>query len=984
MKLNFFNNFKCIYKKMFYNLGIRQILMLVFGVLSLLTISAMSWNTLQIISRYNDAERMANINTISQLILELNNKLARERGFTATLLANRSLYNDEEKNFFLRLRKDSMTGLTVLHNELERHSGMNKINNVINKLDGITKQFLKNRQQADNYLNYQQESFNYKQWIIDVTQRIEEVIELHNMLLTTISEEGHILQYGMLIKDILFTFSENAGLERALISTVISQKRAFTESEYKLLEAYKYTTQLTARRLAGVMKLFPETPSLLQAKEKVNKIYLKDYQKLRSAIVTGSQANQKYSIDSIEWFEQATQAINVIISLSEAVNQHFNQHLNSLKSLVFKTITNLIVTVLIVISIFFISFLMIYYRILSPLKKLENSAHLISKGDFTQPVPAMVNDEFGKVAAAFEAMRDYLLTDKIRKEAIEQELLKLSTAIEQSISSIIITNADGVTEYVNPQFYRTSGYDVDDVIGKKFNVVRSEKTREPVFKELWTTIKKGRVWQKELLNRKKNGELYWVLISISPVRNKDGQISHFISIQHDITEHKSLEKRLNYMAYHDELTALPNRFLLADRYRQVTLEANRTNEKVAMLLLDLDKFKLINDNLGHHIGDQVLVEISKRLKSALRDSDTISRYGGDEFIILANSFSNISAIFDLIKRIDNVFLEVVTIAGQKLHITSSVGISIWPDDGKEMEILLSKADTAMYHAKEMGRGCFQFYTNQLNVQSRQRLRMENDLRDAIDNKDFELYYQPQIHMNSGKIIGIEALIRWNHEELGMISPLEFIPLAEESNLIKPIGEWVLQTACAQAKKWQDMGYCDLMVAVNLSARQLDDKHFIRNLKRILELNKNKASCLEIEITETSVMASPDKMHDVLNEIKSLGVKLAMDDFGTGFSSLSYLRRFPFDKIKIDRSFIAEITCNTEDAAIVKSIIELSHSLNKRVVAEGVETIAQARQVESFFCDEIQGYLISKPITVEQCEKMFLAKDFIYDTGINPA
>lgn len=687
MKLISLQSFKVLFNKTFCKLGIRQILILVFFVLSLLSVSAISWNVLKIVDEYNNAEKISDINIISQLALDLNNKLARERGFTATLIANRNIYNNETRRLLLDFRDDSDKALNALRIELKRHSEVNRSAVFLNKLNNISKRFYENREQADNYLNYKQDVINYKQWISSLSHRIEEIIELHDLFLAPVKEDEHLLQYSLLIKDSIFTLSENAGRERALISTIISQNRPFTRDEYDLLENYENTTQLSAKRLNKVLKYFPKTAAVIASQNRLKRVYLKDYQALRSDIIKRSQMNQKYPVNSINWFKQATEAVNVILALSDAINQQFNQDIDVIKSRVFATIRNLMITVFLVLSVFLISFLIIYFRILSPLNRLEYSASLISKGDFTHPIPVMVNDEFGKVAIAFEVMRDYLLKDKIRRQQTEQQLLKLSTAIEQSVSSIIITDVNGVTEYVNPQFYKTSGYNEKDVIGHKFNINQSGKTPKTVYEELWDTIKQGQVWQKELLNKKKNGELYWDMVSISPVRDSDGCISHYISIQHDMTEHKKLVDRLNYMAYHDELTALPNRFLLADRYKQLTLEADRAKHKVALLLLDLDQFKLINDNLGHPVGDQILIEVSNRLKSVIRDSETLARYGGDEFIILASSFLNIAAILELVKRINDVFLEVININGHQLHLSTSIGISIWPDDGKELSLI---------------------------------------------------------------------------------------------------------------------------------------------------------------------------------------------------------------------------------------------------------------------------------------------------------
>ncbi len=971
MQLKITRYIENILNKFFCNFGIKNILIFVFGLLSLLTISVVSWNTFRIIDKYTEAEYAEWSNATSQQALKLNNTIARERGFTATLLANKKNYKIRQKLHLKQFRKDTDKDLSTFRHQLSSFPDKDRSILFLKELNGISDLFSKNREEADYYLNNKNNIFNYQHWFNDITQRINALNNLHNSLLIPINEEDHFLQYGLLIKDILFTLSENSGRERALISTVLSQNRVFNESEYKLLDHYQNITNITIQRLNKFLNYFPKTAGIQTAKNNLNKIYLQDYHNLRTSVINKSKNGQIYPINSFTWFSQATIAINTIQQLSHAINQHFNQNVGILKNDVYNNLVKLALTIFVVVIVFFISFYITYYRIISPLKKLEHSANIIAEGDFTHSLPTMVNDEFGQVALAFEVMRDFLLKDSIRREKAEQQLVKLSTAIEQSISSIIITDINGITEYANPQFYATTGYHVDDVIGCKFNVIRSDKMPDSFYSDLWLTIKKGKVWQKEIINKKNNGELYWALVSISPVYNSDGAISHFISVQHDITEHKKLQERLDFVAYHDELTALPNRVSLAYQFELLTSKTINNEQKLALVLLDLDQFKLINDNLGHDVGDKILIEVGRRLKQRISGCKLVSRYGGDEFIVLSNLFTNTSSIFEVLNHIANIFDEPFEIAEHHLHITSSMGVSIWPEDGKEIDDLLRKADTAMYYAKDLGRGSYQFYTNRLNIQSSQRLRLENDLREAISNNEFELYYQPQIHIKTGQLIGVEALIRWNHKELGIISPQEFIPLAEETQLINPIGKWVLETACIQAKKWHDKGYIHLIVAINLSARQLDDGDFLDIVKQTIKTHKNPPECLEIEITESSVMNSPDKMHEILNEIKQLGVKLSMDDFGTGFSSLSYLRRFPFDKIKIDRSFITDITHNAEDAAIVKSIIELSHSLNKKVIAEGVETEGQKTLLNACHCDEIQGYLISKPIPSDLLEEKFL-------------
>ncbi|MCW9024126.1 MAG: EAL domain-containing protein [Gammaproteobacteria bacterium] len=940
---------------------IRQLLLLVLGLLTLISIMALGWNVIHVLHQYEDAEYMAGSSDIGQQALALNALLARERGLAAALLANPKTYNAKTKIHLKQLRQDADKAMYSLYQKLKENTSLVTIPTIHPHLDSVVQRLSDNRQQVDQNLNNNDASMTYSSWIDAISQRIEEIAMINRIVMAPVKEEEHASRYGIFIKEAFFSYSENAGHERALLSAVIAQQRSFRQEEYQQLDIYLHTSQLIEKRLNVILDFFPSTPAIRQARTELQRTYKEGYMALRTAIVQSSLNGQPYPITSTEWFNQATEAVNAILNLSDAVNLHINDDIDIIKNRSRNTIVALIITLLLVITIFIVAFMVTYRRILMPLQQLECSAHTISGGNLTQPIQILAQDEFGDVAEAFEVMRDYLFHDREKRQKAEYELRKLSTAIEQSVSSIIITDINGVTEYVNPQFYKTTGYKPEEAIGHKANLLRSDKTPLSTHTHLWDTIRSGQVWHGEILNKKKNGELFWELVSISPVRNREGQIANFIGIQHDITERKKLEERLNFMAYHDELTELPNRTLLLDRFEQLTTHAQRANHKVALLILDLDRFKLINDSLGHRIGDQLLIEIAKRLKHTARSSDTIARYGGDEFVILVSDLTDTDSLINLSKRLVDIISEPMTISEHHLHISASIGISIWPDDGDDMDTLLRLADTAMYHAKDLGRNQFQFYTPELNLQTSQRLRLENDLRVALDNQELELYYQPQVHLKDNKIIGAEALIRWNHPEFGLISPIQFIPLAEDTGLIRPIGEWVLLSACTQAMEWEKDGYSDLSIAVNVSVRQLDDINFLSSLKRTLQQSGLDAGRLEIEITESSVMEQPERMLEVLNTIKQLGIKLALDDFGTGYSSLSYLRRFPFDKLKIDRSFIKDITNKPEDAAITHTIGEMAHSLKMTVIAEGVETELQATYLRRSACDEIQGYLISKPV-----------------------
>ncbi|MBT3198096.1 MAG: diguanylate cyclase, partial [Gammaproteobacteria bacterium] len=405
------------------------------------------------------------------------------------------------------------------------------------------------------------------------------------------------------------------------------------------------------------------------------------------------------------------------------------------------------------------AYLITYRRILIPLQILDQAANTIQQGDLGQEVSLQARDEFGLLGRSFESMRQSLLADREQRDHVEQELRKLHQAIEQSISSLVITNSQGITEYVNHRFELTTGYTQAEVLGKKYNIISSGQTPSKLYKELWDTIKSGEVWEGEILNRKKNGELFWELVSISPVSDKQGEISHFIGMHHDITQRKNMEDKLNYLAYHDEMTGLPNRALLADRFQQLTSQSRRRSTQFALLMLDLNRFKLINDSLGHETGDHVLVEIGTRLQQLARNEDTVARYGGDEFVLLLTDVDSPTYITDIARRINSKISEPLQIEERTLHISCSIGVAMWPQDGERLENLLSNADAAMYQAKSRSGDKLQFFTEELNSQVQQRMEMENDLRDALIRGELELYYQPQFNMKTRTITGIEALLR---------------------------------------------------------------------------------------------------------------------------------------------------------------------------------------------------------------------------------
>lgn len=556
------------------------------------------------------------------------------------------------------------------------------------------------------------------------------------------------------------------------------------------------------------------------------------------------------------------------------------------------------------------------------------------------------------------------LYDMSERKQSEDQLRKLSSVIEQSHSAVLIANVNSEIEYCNPKFYQLTGYAPDEVIGQNPRLLQSGDTPHQVYQELWKSLLAGETWRGELLDRKKDGESYWCLQTVTPIKNERGEITHYVSISEDISERKHSEEVIQRLAYFDPLTQLPNRSLFRDRLTQAILQAQRSGLSFALMYLDLDHFKNINDTLGHVIGDKLLKAVADRIKSQLRASDTIARLGGDEFAVIVFNIRQAQDSGRIAEQLIGAFSEPFVLEGHELFVTPSIGISLYPSDSCEAENLIKAADIAMYRAKERGRSNYQFFTPDMNALSLERLKLENGLRRALERDELLLHYQPKIDLANGNIIGAEALIRWQHPELGMIPPAKFIPIAEESGLIKPIGEWVLRTAIRQGKAWQDMGLPPMRIAVNLSSVQFRKSALTETVLGILQETGLSPCWVELEVTETMVMESPEQAAATLNALKSLGLWISIDDFGTGYSSLSYLKRFPVDTLKIDRSFVKDVTTDPDDAAIVKAIIGLAASLHMRVIAEGVENEQQFDFLREHQCDEIQGYYFSPPVPAD--------------------
>jgi diguanylate cyclase (GGDEF)-like protein/PAS domain S-box-containing protein len=506
---------------------------------------------------------------------------------------------------------------------------------------------------------------------------------------------------------------------------------------------------------------------------------------------------------------------------------------------------------------------------------------------------------------------------------MEFELRKLTTAVEQSPVTVVITDLDGNIEYVNPAFTATSGYAAEEVMGKNPRILKSGYSTGKEYEAMWESISGGEPWFGLFRNRRKDGSLFWEEAVIAPVRDSAGAITQYIAVKQDITTRMEAEERATFLTFHDPLTKLPNRILGKTRMDRAMANADQLGLKSALLFIDVDHFKRINDSLGYRVGDRLLQALAERIQSCLRETDTLSRLGGDEFLIVLSAVEDEEAMDRMATAILEQAAAPFSIDGFELSVTLSVGVAIYPDDGREFDLLHKQADMAMYFAKKSGRNTYRFYSPRMETDANEYLLILNGLRKALERDEFVLYYQPQVCLSSGKVIGAEALIRWNHPELGFVSPGRFISVAEDSGLIAEIGAWVLQEACRQAYRWQQLGLNQLAVSVNLSAVQFKRGGLPQIVQGALAADNLEPSCLCLELTESILLEDNANVLAIVQQLKSLGVGLSLDDFGTGYASFAYLRSFKLDELKIDQSFIREITKNAGDERIVKSIVELS-------------------------------------------------------------
>jgi len=558
-----------------------------------------------------------------------------------------------------------------------------------------------------------------------------------------------------------------------------------------------------------------------------------------------------------------------------------------------------------------------------------------------------------------------IVSDVTEHKRAEERLIQWASAFQNTSEGVFITDPDGRILDVNPAFCEITGYDLEEVRGQTPRVLRSGRHDESFYQSMWATLKAAGKWQGEIWNRRKNGEVYPEWQSISQVTNARGETVTYVSVLADISSIKETELRLLYLAHHDPLTDLPNRLLCTARLQHAIDQATRHPRQLAILFLDLDRFKHINDTLGHALGDELLVQTARRLQECVRQEDTVARLGGDEFIVILENLADPDDAGDVAEKILATLQRPFSLGAHEVPVTASVGVSLYPRDARDCETLLKHADAAMYRAKELGRNNHAYYTPQLTHLAEERFALEHKLRGALERDEFELFFQPQVSAGDNGMVGAEVLLRWRHPELGLVEPRRFLPIAEETGLIRPIGEWVLREACRQAQAWRQAGLPAVRLAVNLSGQQLTPDGIDIQLEAILRDTGITPSCLELEITESFLMQNPETSVPVLYALKARGISLAIDDFGTGYSSLGHLKRLPVHKLKIDQSLVRDIPADPDDEGTAKAVIALGHSLGLTVIAEGVETERQRDFLRREGCDELQGYLYGHPCPADE-------------------
>ncbi len=717
---------------------------------------------------------------------------------------------------------------------------------------------------------------------------------------------------------------------------------------------------------ANILRLFEQQQS---------KPVHEQVQDLRRRIVGSNAGGTTMDVDPLRWFRTATENIDAIISIEDELLASLVDQTNvSLTYARNKLIALGCAVALLTLVIVLLERSMVR-SVIRPLTRLTQGMLELARGDRLVRVQGVArSDELGDLARAFEIFRASLIrrdlalaenrADTSNIEYVQRYFSHLSQAVNQLPVSVVISGLDGNIEYVNRFFKSITGYSGSEACQMSLRSILANSLGTKAVDKIWHSVRAGEAWEGETLIHTKSGEAYWKLVNLSPIVEKHRMIG-LVYIGQNISERKQQEKAIEHQASHDALTNLPNRMLMLDRLSNAISRMKRHQGRLALMFLDLDNFKRVNDTVGHHVGDALLVETARRLTSAVRASDTVARQGGDEFLILAPELTNQTDIEPIAEKILTALSEPFLGHGMHLPTGASIGLAFYPDDGEDTQSLLSKADTAMYQAKADGGGSYRYFDASMNKAATRRLSVEQSLCRAQESGRLYLVYQPLVDLDSGRVTGAEVLLRWDDTTFGQVKPDEFIPIAEQTGLIIPIGSWVLDTAIRQAQAWREMGHTDFRISVNVSPRQLHERNFVEVLRATLNVAGLPVNALQLEVTEGLLVRNEEPVRILLEDLIKAGVSIVMDDFGTGYSSLSHLRKYPFDCIKVDKSFIMDMTTDPGNAALVAATIAMGKALSMKVTAEGVEAQTQLTELRRMDCDIAQGRFFSHPVPANE-------------------
>lgn len=947
---------------------IRALYGVLIGMFALLSAVAGLWQLTDSGNKLQAAEWIRKTNLIASVAQQASAILAMERGITAAILANPDAARAPMRDEMARIRGlvDNQHHQIIEHiRQFTRSAPGHPIAQALAQIDSGRRSLGQLRTAVDAGLAGDAPALPVQHWIEQLSGRIEALQVLTSLGVEPLPQNIYTYTSLPVIKDILFTLSEALGKERAALAVLIARGQPFSAADLRQLDDIRAVIGQTSRRLRASLAFEAGGATVDAARARVAHDLYERYERLRHAVVESGRLNQPHPVSADEWFREATHGIDAVLALSSAINAEFERDIDAVQLHANESLLVLGLTLGATLVLFFVTLLAIQRRVLKPLRTLEQAAQTVSRGDLTQALRLQGDDEFGQLGSTFEHMRRSLLADVERREADAAALRKYKALIENSASWIVIATADGTIEYVNVQFCAVTGYSRQEAVGSKVGFWRSGLTPRQGYVDMWKVLRAGHVWEGELLNRRKNGELFWASVIISPVLDGEGRISHLICTAHDISEHREIAEQLSFLSTHDELTGLPNRSLLARRFQEAVAAPAADAAPIGLVMIGISGFKRINHSLGRDAGDQLIKEIGRRLSQSVGPQDTVCRHGGTEFSVLLTGRQDHDDIAAAVTRLVQTANLPTTIRGRRLQPTVSAGFSTLSQDGSELDVLLRKAMVALHHAERHGQSCCP-YTEALDVNAQQWLALESALRRALEQRLLELHYQPKVDIATGRIVGAEALARWRDPYTGeYISPARFIPVAEESGLIQQLGAWALREACEQNRAWQQAGLPEIVIAVNVSPQQLRQPRLAESVADIIRGSRLDARWVELELTESALMERPDEANRILGELKSLGLSLSVDDFGTGYSSLAYLNVFPLDQLKIDRSFVKAVTTDPKSAAISTSVIALAHRMGLTVVAEGVEHPEQLAFLAEHGCDCMQGYLFSRPLPAEQ-------------------